>query len=331
MYKMKDVCRMTGLTEKAIRLYMEKKLVEPKVEEGVHRNAYYFEEEDVERLKDIATLRSAGFGLGDIKMMLDDPTNISSLVEERESLLKREIEQMKSLRRSMNNLTINEYTDVTKFTEAMSMDAPKKETSRLVMRLLYAGALMLTVLIILLFYGEFRAVYSAMFGICLVNGPIAIYWGIRYLLHEGKARDRECSGFGKVVAIISNEHIEDYILQEGEKGENDYPELLLWGMSRKALWNRLRWDHWYPVIRYEAEDGSLQIGTVRYGGFKNTWKVGDSISIAWDSKWKKMVYEKNGKGFRKIALLYIIIGILMLIFAISVFVWEIAHIVMPIR
>ena len=65
--KMKDACKMTGLTEKAIRLYMEKQLVEPKVEEGVHRNAYYFNQEDVERLKDIATLRNAGFGLADIK------------------------------------------------------------------------------------------------------------------------------------------------------------------------------------------------------------------------------------------------------------------------
>ena len=94
---------------------------------------------------------------------------------------------------------------------------------------------------------------------------------------------------------------------KGEKGENDYPELMLWGMSRKALWNRLRWDCWYPVIRYEAEDGSQQIGTVRYGGFKNTWKIGDSISVAWDSKWKKLVYEKNGKAFQRIALLYIVL------------------------
>ena len=327
MYKMKDVCNMTGLTEKAIRLYMEKKLVEPKVEEGIHRNAYYFSEEDIERLKDIATLRNAGFGLADIKMMIEDPTNISSLVEEKESLLKREIEQMKSIRRIMNHLTIEERVDLTKLSIAMSEESAKKETSRGIMRLLYAGALILTVLIILLFYGEFEAVYSFGFGVCLVNGVLAVYWGIRYLLHEGKARDREYSGFGKVVAIISNEHIEDYILQEGEKGENDYPELLFWGMSRRALWNRLRWDHWYPVIRYEAEDGSQQIGTVRYGGFKNTWKVGDSIVIAWDSKWKKMVYEKNGKAFRKIALSYVGIGILMLILAIGIFLWEIGHIV----
>ena len=320
MYKMKDVCRMTGLTEKAIRLYMEKQLVEPKVEEGVHRNAYYFNQEDVERLKDIATLRNAGFGLADIKMMIEDPTNISSLVEEKESLLKREIEQMQSIRRTINRLTIEEHTDITKLTNAMDGESAKKGTSRVEMRLLYAGALIAAVLIILLFYGDFRAVYSALFGVFVVNGPIAVYWGIRYLSHGRKALDRDFNGIGKVVAIVSNSHIEEYILQEGEKGENDYPELMLWGMSRKALWNRLRWDCWYPVIRYEAEDGSQQIGTVRYGGFKNTWKIGDSIGVAWDSKWKKLVYEKNGKAFQRIALLYIVLGVLMLIYAITVFI-----------
>lgn len=76
MYKMKDVCQMTGLTEKAIRLYVEQKLVEPEIEDGVHRKSYFFHENDIERLKDIAALRTDGFALADIKMMLEDPTNI---------------------------------------------------------------------------------------------------------------------------------------------------------------------------------------------------------------------------------------------------------------
>ena len=132
MYKMKDVCKMTGLTEKAIRLYMEQKLVEPKVEEGIHRNSYSFEEKDVERLKDIATLRSAGFGIADIKMMIEDPTNISSLVEEKESLLKSEIEHMKSLRQTINRLTIEEHSDVTKLADAIEpRSAHRKETPKI--------------------------------------------------------------------------------------------------------------------------------------------------------------------------------------------------------
>lgn len=50
MYKMKQVCQMTGLSEKAIRIYMDQKLITPQIEEGIHRNAYFFSEGDVERL-----------------------------------------------------------------------------------------------------------------------------------------------------------------------------------------------------------------------------------------------------------------------------------------
>lgn len=83
MYKMKEVCQMTGLTEKAIRIYMEQKLVEPEVEEGIHRKSYFFKEKDVERLKDVSALRNAGFSMAEIKQMLESPEKISLLVEEK--------------------------------------------------------------------------------------------------------------------------------------------------------------------------------------------------------------------------------------------------------
>ena len=43
MYKMKQVCQMTGLTEKAIRIYMDQKLISPKVEEGIIRRRNFTE------------------------------------------------------------------------------------------------------------------------------------------------------------------------------------------------------------------------------------------------------------------------------------------------
>ena len=125
MYKMKDVCQMTGLTEKAVRLYMEQKLICPRMEEGVHRKAYYFSENDIERLKDIAALRSAGFALADIKMMLEDPANISRLVEEKEALLAMEIEQKRSVQEVLNHLTIEEHINLYIEDGKSSMDAIK--------------------------------------------------------------------------------------------------------------------------------------------------------------------------------------------------------------
>lgn len=53
MYKMKEICEKTGLTERTIRYYIEEQLIQPIVEDGVHRKAYFFNEEHVQTLKDI--------------------------------------------------------------------------------------------------------------------------------------------------------------------------------------------------------------------------------------------------------------------------------------
>lgn len=65
-YKMKQVCEQTGLTEKAVRLYVQKGLVQPVVEEGLHKNSITFTEKDIEELKQIAILRDADFSLAEI-------------------------------------------------------------------------------------------------------------------------------------------------------------------------------------------------------------------------------------------------------------------------
>lgn len=136
MYKMKQVCQMTGLTEKAIRIYMDQKLISPKVEEGIHRKAYFFSEEDVDRLKDILTLRNAGFSIAEIKQMLENPEMLSTLIEEKKELLEGEILQKLALQDTLKDLTIEEHSDVTKLANAIeprtayAKETPKKKWSR---------------------------------------------------------------------------------------------------------------------------------------------------------------------------------------------------------
>jgi len=48
--KIHEVSLRTGLTEKAIRLYIQNGLIHPHVEEGIHRNSYTFSETDVKEL-----------------------------------------------------------------------------------------------------------------------------------------------------------------------------------------------------------------------------------------------------------------------------------------
>ena len=68
--KMKDVIEQTDLTDRAIRLYMENGLVSPLCSENyAGRKNIEFSESDVEALKNVATLRKAGFSIGEIKLL----------------------------------------------------------------------------------------------------------------------------------------------------------------------------------------------------------------------------------------------------------------------
>ena len=56
--KIKQVCELTGLTDRAIRYYIEEGLVSPAYTENyMGRRAYDFTDEDVAALNHVATLR----------------------------------------------------------------------------------------------------------------------------------------------------------------------------------------------------------------------------------------------------------------------------------
>lgn len=79
--KIKTVCECTGLSDRAVRYYIEEGLISPKVTEGyLGRKAYDFTDTDIAELKDIATLRKFGFSIPDIKEMHADPDRILPLV-----------------------------------------------------------------------------------------------------------------------------------------------------------------------------------------------------------------------------------------------------------
>ena len=66
--KIKDVIKETGLTDRAIRLYIENDLIKPEYDENYNgRKSIDFSENDVMQLKNIATLRKADFSIQEIK------------------------------------------------------------------------------------------------------------------------------------------------------------------------------------------------------------------------------------------------------------------------
>ena len=66
--KINEVCKITGLTKKAVLYYQQKKLIDPKTDDNGYRD---FSDTDVERLKQISVLRSLGLSIPEISNILD--------------------------------------------------------------------------------------------------------------------------------------------------------------------------------------------------------------------------------------------------------------------
>lgn len=78
--KINKVCELTGLTERTIRFYIEKGLLQTKMESVNGRINRDFTQENVDILIDISKLRKAGFSIQDIMQMQQNVQNTKKLV-----------------------------------------------------------------------------------------------------------------------------------------------------------------------------------------------------------------------------------------------------------
>ena len=74
----KEVCKIAGLTRKAIEYYEEKGLVAPRIEDNGYRN---FSKEDIKRLKEISLLRNLDLNIAEIRSVLDEENKITNLTK----------------------------------------------------------------------------------------------------------------------------------------------------------------------------------------------------------------------------------------------------------
>jgi len=310
VFKMKEICELTGLTERAIRLYMEEELIVPEVREGVHNKAYFFNESDVERLKDISTLRNAGFGIAEIKQMLENSANISILVQQRVESLEEEISHLKYVQETLKYLSIQEYNSVTKLADAIEPRSRyAKETPRYRKpRWVIVSVIVIIILLILtpfvLQMGPAFYLYLA-FALGILGGISFPVMSVGYFWHCIKSRMKKNITMGKIAAIVSNEGIEDYI---GESTFATIRQIITFGVLR---WNDFRPDHWFPLVQFRMEDEQIHTSTFRYGGLKHFWTVGEEIEIAWEDE--KTIYPWNTGWLLKKALVHLLVGVGMLL------------------
>ena len=308
MYKIKEVCQKTGLTEKTVRFYVEQGLVEVKWEQGLHYRSLSFDDKDIRRLQDIAALRNAEFSIANIRQMLEHPDSIPEMIDEKERLIEEKIVAMKQIRSSLQNLSITDRTDMTQVADAIEPRSPRRrETpkhSRLFWLIVYI-ALFLGLSCYFWLMNRDAGVYRFWWG-CIPLAVLAGIWfpimGLGYLHYNGKYRKAPCRGMARVVSVIPADSVEEFW------EETNWDALLLILTMGFLHWNWIRPDFWIPLVQFMA-DGEIVTTAYRYGGLKTSWKVGQQVEVCWYSGKEKQIYPCADPVIHRKGIFYLLGGI----------------------
>ncbi len=126
--KIKDVIEQTKLTDKAVRLYIDNGLVAPSIDESYSgRKSIDFSIDDVERLKNIALLRKAGFSIADIRDIIESEEKakivLLRFIEETDCNIKHETEIVNKLK----NININDKITMELICNSLSASVSQNE------------------------------------------------------------------------------------------------------------------------------------------------------------------------------------------------------------
>ena len=126
--KMKDVIEQTDLTDRAIRLYMENGLISPACSENyAGRKNIEFSHEDVEALKNVATLRKAGFSINEIKLLKQGSVPCRKTIEEFIEKTVAKIESDKAVVEKLHAVVTTENLTIETICESLNSATEKKE------------------------------------------------------------------------------------------------------------------------------------------------------------------------------------------------------------
>lgn len=124
--RMKEVSERTGLTDRAVRLYIESGLLQPKEESNyAGRRSIHFSESDIAELEAIATLRRADFSITDIRQMKEHPESIGTILEANKEKLEADIESKKQILQSLISLDSTTETDYKEIAEHLRRSASR--------------------------------------------------------------------------------------------------------------------------------------------------------------------------------------------------------------
>ena len=326
--KIHEVSLRTGLTEKAIRLYIQNGLIHPHVEEGIHRNSYTFSETDVKELEEIAVFRKAGFSLFEIALIQEMPEKLPKLLNTKIASLELEIVEKENMKDALSRLEVHELANASQVADSLRPALKKDERIKEMhsKRPLYLCILSLLLLVFLFFVhskGGMFAVGIVSSFLCFLIGLISCVMTIRYATSTRRTNKLSKKGKGTIVSIVE-EHGFDiaYTAGRGSAGMKEPGIGGIWQIFF-MLWNEIRPDCWYPVILYHTSNDHKESATLRYGSFKNTWNIGDEIDISWDETNTTVVHPLDKQWISKKIWFYVLISCiafaLSIIFLITLF------------
>ncbi len=118
--KLKEVCAVTGLSRKTIRLYEEKGLLIPRKEMKNGREYRDYSPEDVQQLKNIATLRRAWFTMEEIRTMQDHPESIQDIFPQYRQWLYQQRQDLDKLLHAAEQIDVSSLQSLGQLTEQIS-------------------------------------------------------------------------------------------------------------------------------------------------------------------------------------------------------------------
>lgn len=193
--KIKDVIERTGLTDRAIRLYIDNGLFSPSIEESYSgRKSIDFSESDIDQLNNIAMLRKAGFSLADIKNIIDK-TNIEEIIKKYIEETESEINHKTEIVEKLKNISFDEEVTIETICCSLSATVEKNEIPCEDMNLTAKETVNKVLSVI---YGVFLLVFSVGFLIMVCT----VIFDYRYIRLDPSGLGVLCVHFCWLILIV---------------------------------------------------------------------------------------------------------------------------------
>ena len=125
--KIKRVCEITGLTERTIRFYIERGLIQPSASEMNGRVYHEYSTEDIAKIEQIAILRKVGFSITEISEMETEPQKIDKILDLHRVALAKDAKALSEKIDALRDAQGRHFTDIGELCRTIQAAASKLE------------------------------------------------------------------------------------------------------------------------------------------------------------------------------------------------------------